>query len=155
MLKLGPRPLASVSCSQVFSLDYVMLTPQPNPLYVPMPSPHPNDPSLIASSCLSTRPTSDGGTFPRWTPAGCPWGGGSHLPTPGEARQAGGHQKPGQMAPPSPKDPTTTPRPSGHLRSPVGQPEARAWGQEAPGLAALKASFNLGLLPPPPTPPAE
>lgn len=44
---------------------------------------------------------------------------------------------------------------SGHLRSPMGQPEARAWGQEAPGLAALKASFNLGLLPPPPTPPAE
>lgn len=44
---------------------------------------------------------------------------------------------------------------SGHLRSPMGQPEARAWGQEAPGLAALKASFNPGLLPPPPTPPAE
>lgn len=58
----------------------------------------------------------------------------------------------GPTLPPGPYNNT---RPSGHLRSLLGRPEAQAWGQEAPGLAALKASFSLGLLPPPPAPPAE
>lgn len=108
-------------------------------------------PRSLASSCLSMGPTSDRGTFPRWTSAGCPWGGGHTCP-----RQPSWWPldtlTDGPTLPPGPYNNT---RPSGHLRSPQGRPEARAWGQEAPGLAALKASFSLGLLPLPPTPPAE
>lgn len=109
------------------------------------------NPRSLASSCLSMRPTSDRGTFPRWTSAGCPWGGGHTCPRQ-PSRWPPDTLSDGPTLPPGPYNNT---RPSGHLRSLLGRPEAQAWGQEAPGLAALKASFSLGLLPPPPTPPAE
>lgn len=117
-LALFPHPRAP-------PLDHVTHShkPCPGPSVPAQASPCPRavPPSLTPSVFMSALcPMCDRGTFPYWPPAGCPWGGGHTCP-----------RRPSQWPPDTLTDGPTLPpgpynntRPSGHLRSPLGRPEA-------------------------------